>query len=121
MSDLTTYAYHMGRILKVLVYIESHLDEELSLEKMAKIASISPFYFHRLFRGLVGEPLAEHVKRLRLQRAAERLQYSDTAITDIALDLGYESPSAFTKVFNQVMGKSPGNTVKSCDPLFKQS
>lgn len=67
MTDLTTYAYHIACILKVLVYIESHLDEELSLEKMSKIANISPFYFHRLFRAYVGEPLAGHVKRLRLR------------------------------------------------------
>ena len=119
MTDVTTYAYHMGRIVKVLVYIESHLDEELSLEKMAKIANISPFYFHRLFRVYVGEPLAEYIKRLRLQRAAERLQYSDTAITDIALDLGYESPSAFTKVFHQVVGKSPRQYRKIMQPLIQ--
>ncbi|HEX4839159.1 MAG TPA: helix-turn-helix domain-containing protein [Rhabdochlamydiaceae bacterium] len=119
MSDLTTYAYHMGRILKVLVYIESHLDEELSLEKMAKIAIISPFYFHRLFRAYMGETLAEYIKRIRLQHAAERLQYFDIAITDIALDLGYGTPSAFTKVFKQVMGKSPRQYRKVMQPLIQ--
>jgi len=107
MDDLTTYAHHMGRILKVLVYIDSHLDKELSLEKMSKIASISPFHFHRLFHAYLGETLNDYVKRLRLQRSFERLQYSDTSITEIAMDLGYETPSAFTKMFNQIMGKSP--------------
>lgn len=119
MSELTTYAHHMGRILKVLVYIESHLDEELSLEKMAKIASISPFYFHRLFHAYMEETLAEHVKRLRLVRARERLQYSSTPITEIALDLGYETPSAFTKVFQQVMGQSPREYRKVMQPLIQ--
>jgi AraC family transcriptional regulator len=109
----------MGRILKVLVHIESHLDEELPLEKMAKIASISPFYFHRLFHAYMGETLADHVKRLRVERARERLQYSDTSITEIALDLGYESPSAFTKVFQQLMGQSPRQYRKIMQPLIQ--
>lgn len=120
MADLNTYAYHMECILKVLVYIESHLDKELSLEKLAKIANISPFYFHRLFRAYLGETLAEHIKRLRLQRAAERLQYSEATITDIALDLGYDNPSSFTKVFNQVMGKSPRQYRKAMQPLLHE-
>ncbi len=119
MDDLTTYAYHIGRILKVLVYIEEHLDEELPLEKMAKIASISPFYFHRLFHAYMGETLAEYVKRLRLQRAKERLQYSDSPITEIALDLGYENPSAFTKVFQQILGQSPRQYRKMMQPLMQ--
>lgn len=119
MSELTTYAHHMGCILKVLVYIESHLDEELSLEKMAKMACISPFYFHRLFHAYIGETLAEHVKRLRLIRAQERLQYSSTPITEIALDLGYESPSSFAKVFQQVMGQSPREYRKAMQPLIQ--
>ena len=119
MSDLTTYAYHIGCILKVLVYIEDHLDIELSLEKMAKIAHISPYYFHRLFRAYMGETLAEYIKRLRLQRAMERLQYSNIPITDIALDLGYESPSAFTKVFQQLLGQSPRQYRKLMQPRVK--
>jgi AraC family transcriptional regulator len=119
MNDLTPYAYHIERILKVLVYIESHLDGELSLEKMAKIACISPFYFHRLFHAYMGETLADYVKRIRLQRAAKRLRYSDVPITDIAFDLGYESPSGFSKVFNQVMGKSPREYRKIMQPLVQ--
>jgi AraC family transcriptional regulator len=119
MSDSSLYTYHIGRIVAVLVYIESHLDEELSLEEMARIARISPFYFHRLFHAYVGEPLAEHIKRLRLQHAAERLQFSDAAITDIAFDSGYESPSSFAKVFNQLMGASPRQYRKTMQPLVQ--
>lgn len=121
MNELTTYAHHMGQILKVLVYIESHLDEELSLEKMAKIASISPFYFHRLFHAYMDETLAEHVKRLRLVRAQERLQYSDAPITEIAFDLGYETPSGFTKVFQQVIGRSPREYRKTMQAILERT
>lgn len=121
MNELTTYAHHMGQILKVLVYIESHLDEELSLEKMAKIACISPFYFHRLFHAYMDETLSEHVKRLRLVRAQERLQYSDAPITEIAFDLGYETPSGFTKVFQQVIGRSPREYRKTMQAILERT
>jgi AraC family transcriptional regulator len=103
----SSYIHNIGRIIAVLAYIESHLEEELSLEEMAKIARISPYHFHRLFHAYMGETLADHVRRLRLQYAAERLQFSDAPITDIALDAGYETCSSFTKVFHQVMGTSP--------------
>src|SRR5690242_7763197 len=97
MSDSNTYTHHMRCILKVLIYIEERFDEPLCLDEMAKIACISPYYFHRLFRAYTGETLAEYIKRLRMQRAEERLRYSDDAITEIALDVGYETPSAFAK------------------------
>src|ERR1700738_3731409 len=117
MNDLNIYAYHVSRIVEVLVYIDTHLDQELSLEEMARIARISPFYFHRHFHAYMGETLAKYVKRLRLQHAAERLQFSDAPITEIALDSGYENPSSFTKVFNQVMGTSPKHYRKAMQPL----
>jgi AraC family transcriptional regulator len=106
----------MGCILRVLVYIEDHLDGSLLLEKMAEIAHISPFYFHRLFRAYMGETLADYVQRIRLQRAEEKLRYSDSSITEIAMDVGYESPAAFTKVFNQIMGQSPRHYRKMMQP-----
>lgn len=118
MSDLSTYAYHMGCILKVLVYIEERFDEPVQLEKMAQIACISPYYFHRLFRAYMGETVVDYIKRLRLQRAEERLRYTDDPITEIALDAGYETPSSFTKVFNQVMGQSPSEYRKIMQPIF---
>jgi AraC family transcriptional regulator len=119
MRDLSTYAYHMSCILKVLIYIEEHLNDSLELEELAKIARISPYYFHRLFRVYLNETVADYVKRLRLQYAAKHLQYSNTSITDIALGIGYETPSSFTKVFNQVMGQSPSQYRKTMKPLLK--
>lgn len=119
MQENATYTHHISRILKVLVYIEEHLDETLALEKLAKIAHISPFYFHRLFRAYVGEPLADYVRRLRLQKAAEHLRYTKLPITDIALEVGYETPSSFTKTFNQVMGKSPRQYRKAMQPWIQ--
>ncbi len=119
MDDTSTYAHHMGCVFKVLVYIEEHLGEELSLDKMAKLGAISPYYFHRLFHAYMGETLADYVTRLRMQRASEKLNYTDTAVTEIALEMGYESPSSFTKIFNQIMGQSPREFRKAMRPIVE--
>src|SRR5579883_1258001 len=120
MRDSEIYAHHMGCILKVLIYIEGRFDEALCLDEMAKIACISPYYFHRLFRAYMGETVADYIKRLRLQRAEERLRYSDDSITEIALDVGYETPSGFAKVFQQVMGQSPREYRRAMQPEVRK-
>ena len=66
----STLQDYQERMLRVLVHIQQHLDEELALEALARIACFSPYHFHRIFRGMLGESLQEHVRRLRLQRAA---------------------------------------------------
>ena len=62
---------YQERILKTLVYIQHHLNEELSLEKLSAVANFSPFHFHRFFLAYTGEPLQSYVRRLRLERAAK--------------------------------------------------
>lgn len=119
MSQLSIHESHINRILKVLIYIEEHLDDSLDLEAMSKIARISPYYFHRLFRVHLNETLMDYVRRLRLQRAAERLNYSKSTITEIALDVGYETPSSFSKIFNQVMGQSPSHYRKTMQSVLE--
>jgi len=98
--------YH-ERILRVLVYIQDHLDDELSLDHLAGVACFSPYHFHRIFRGIAGEPVKEYVRRLRLERAAQRLKSSEAPVTEIAFDSGYESHEAFTRAFHARFGASP--------------
>jgi AraC family transcriptional regulator len=68
------------RIVRTLVHIQRHLDEELELDDVAAVAAFSRFHFHRIFRGLVGESQGEHVRRLRLERAAGVLKREDAPI-----------------------------------------
>ena len=77
---------YVRSVLKALIYIERHLDEELTMEGIAKIACYSPYHFHRIFHGVIGESLYQHVKRLRLERAADTLRNTDQPVTQIALE-----------------------------------
>jgi AraC family transcriptional regulator len=95
------------RILRVLVHIQQHLDDALGLEGLAAVACFSPFHFHRVFKGMIGESVKEHVRRLRLERAAVQLKLGGRPVTQIALDAGYEAHEAFTRAFKTVYGVAP--------------
>ena len=97
------------RIKKVLIYIHTNLDEELSLEKLASIASFSPFHFHRVFRGMTGKSLAIYVRNLRLEKAALDLKQSSISITDLAFNSGYETVESFTRAFKKQYKICPSN------------
>jgi len=98
---------YAARILTVQRYIQQHLDEDLSLDTLATIAGWSPYHFHRLFRGMVGESTADYVRRLRLEQAAHSLRYRERSVLNIALDAGYGSHEAFTRAFTRMFGVTP--------------
>ncbi|MBZ5538496.1 MAG: AraC family transcriptional regulator [Acidobacteriia bacterium] len=69
-GSLRTQKEYARRVNAALDFIDSNLAEEISLAKLASIACFSPYHFHRIFSALVGEPPAEYVRRLRLEKAA---------------------------------------------------
>ena len=95
------------RILRVLVHIQAHLDDPLALEDLAAVAHFSPYHFHRVFHGMVGESVQEHVRRLRLERAAQRLKSGDLPVVQVALEAGYEAHESFTRAFRAQFGVAP--------------
>lgn len=91
----------------LLVHIQAHLDEELSLDVLSAKASLSPAHFHRIFQALVGETPKNYVTRLRLERAAFRLLIHDATLLDIALDCGFQNHETFTRAFRRRFGMPP--------------
>lgn len=106
MKDDTKKSYQQ-RILEVLLYIQNNLYEPLTLEELAEIACFSPYHFHRVFRGMVGETLAAHIRRLRLERAAQQLAYGKPSVTNLAFEAGYENLESFTRAFKDRFGIAP--------------
>ncbi len=99
----STRSDYAGRVLRVLTHIQEHLDAPLVLSDLAALAHFSPFHFHRVFRGMVGESVLQHVRRLRLERAAMQLKTTADSVTSIALDAGYEAHEAFTRAFRSML------------------
>ncbi len=109
MNDMQTETQrtYRRRILGVLVHIQQNLDDDLSLDELARIAHFSRFHFHRIFRSLVGESVKEHVRRLRLERAALQLTYGPDSVLNVALDAGYDAHESFTRAFRSMFDCSP--------------
>ena len=96
------------RVDRVIDFIGKHLDEELELDELCRIACFSKYHFHRLFTAYTGLPLMGYIKWLRLKRAAHQLiVHKEETIINIALDAGFESHESFSRAFKQVCGQSP--------------
>jgi AraC family transcriptional regulator len=74
-------------------------------------------HFHRVFSGLVGESLAEHVRRLRLERAAGELCRTNRRVIDVALAAGYGAHEPFTRAFRAHFGMPPSAWREAGEPL----
>jgi AraC family transcriptional regulator len=94
-------------LLPLLVHIQTHLDQDLSLTALARRAGLSPAYMQRLFLAHIGESPKRYVTRLRLEQAAFRMQLSDTTLLDLALDCGFRSHETFTRSFSRRFGTTP--------------
>ncbi|MFT3983862.1 MAG: AraC family transcriptional regulator [Lachnospiraceae bacterium] len=88
-------------------YIEEHLAEEIKIENLAKLASLSQFYYQRLFSRLVQKPVNEYIKLRRLAHAAEELTGGNERILDIALKCGFSSHETLTRAFKDTFGMTP--------------
>ena len=88
-------------------YMESHLDEEIQIQDIAKEANMSAYHFQRLFMLLTDTSVAEYIRRRRLTLAAQELSTSSVRIIDVALRYSYETPESFTKAFRRQHGMTP--------------
>lgn len=102
-------AEYRSRIHAVQDHIERHLGGALRLEDLARVARLSAFHFHRLYRAMTGESLYQFILRLRLEKAAGRLLAEPAEpVTNIALDCGFGSSAAFARAFKARFGMSAG-------------
>lgn len=98
---------YMIRVKRVYLRLNQMLDQPLDLQDLAQTANFSLYHFHRIYRALTGENVAETHRRLRLERAAGQIAHSKRSITDIALEAGYETSQAFTRAFRMQFDCSP--------------
>lgn len=99
--------YH-DRLRRVLTHIHDNLDGDLSLDTLAEVACLSRFHWHRVFRAMTGETLADAIRRIRLLRAANALVLENDPIPEIARRFGYPNLASFSRAFRSAHGASPG-------------
>ncbi|MEZ8824018.1 GyrI-like domain-containing protein [Vibrio amylolyticus] len=104
----SSWKTYQDRIRPVLDYVHQNLDQPLTLEKAAAISHFSKYHFQRIFSVMIGESLVQYTNRLRLERAANLLLFSqNSSVTDIAMTLGFSSSTNFTRAFKEHFGVSP--------------
>lgn len=95
---------------RVIAHLQTCLragDPLPDLEALAAIAHQSPFHFHRLYRALTGETPGRTVARLRLLQALTLLGQTDSRVTEVALNVGFESPQALARACRQALDATP--------------
>ena len=98
-------------------YIESNLNQDISIADLAKAAGYSPWYSYRLFQSLLHMTPAVYIRRLRLSKSALRLRDEKVKIIDVAFDLGFASVDGYTRAFRKEFGINPGEYAKSPVPI----
>lgn len=110
---------HKKRIIKAIQYIDSHLHEDLSLEKIAEVGMYSSFHFHRIFKLITGETLQNYIIRKKIEKSAFYLSVKkDIEIKEIYLELGFSNHSVFCKTFKKHYGIAPSSFRNSAPEYF---
>src|SRR5262249_5346693 len=103
-----------ARLLAIVEYIEEHLDASPSLEQLAAVAGLSPYYFARQFKRATGLPPHQYVIARRVERAKQLLQTgSDFSLAEVAAHAGFSDQSQLTHHFKRIIGVTPGQFRRS--------
>ena len=95
------------QIKQVLDYINSHYQENISLDRVARIAYMNPYYFSVYFKKNTGMHFKEYVTQVRLKRAVEILDQKDMKTYELAEMTGFTDPRYFSELFKKQYGKTP--------------
>lgn len=94
-------------VKKIVYYIEEHIQEELSLDKIAAALNYSKFYIARTFAEQAGVTIYKYIQGRRLTLAAEKLARTKKPIVEIAYEAHYNSQQAFTLAFGRLYQCTP--------------
>ena len=108
-------------INKAISYIFENIDEEITVDDVARHCSYSKYHLMRMFKEDTDEALYQFIKRVRLERSAWRLKVEkDKSITEIGADYGYSS-SNFATAFKKHLNLSPAGFRKISEQMVEQS
>ena len=95
------------RMLRAKDTMDREYAEPLDIKRLARIAIVSEAHFIRTFKATYGETPHRYLQRRRVERAMFLLSQTDRSITDISLDVGFNSLGTFSRTFSEIVGQSP--------------
>jgi len=96
-----------GKLRRVIEYMQTHIDESLSLAQLASLSGLSPSHFTRSFRAAMGKPPHSYLVDLRIERARDLLEHTELPVIEVGMQCGFEQPSHFATTFREVVGLAP--------------
>ncbi|MER5717387.1 AraC family transcriptional regulator [Streptomyces sp. NPDC002132] len=111
----------LERLNQAMEHIECHLDQDLDVEEVARIAATSEYHLRRMFSALAGMPLSEYVRRRRLTLAGAEVLAGRETLLEIAVRYGYSSGEAFARAFRAMHSIGPGEARRIGAALNSQS
>jgi two-component system response regulator YesN len=103
----TRHAKNYQRLRKALDFIETHYDNSLTIEQIAKEVYLSPSRLSHIIKGELGITFGDYISKVRVERAKVLLKDREWPISQIALEVGYPDQSYFTKVFRKIERCTP--------------
>jgi len=94
-------------IARARTYISEHLDEDLTLGRVAGVVHVSTTYFCKLFKGALGINFTDYVARVRIELVKQLLLNPHKRVSEAAYQAGFQSLSQFNRVFRRVAGEAP--------------
>lgn len=94
-------------VRKCLEYIGLHYSQEIHLEELTKLCSLSSSRLSTLFKKETGVTIPERIRKIRCEKAADLLKWTDLAVQEISLYVGYPDNNYFVKVFRKEYGTTP--------------
>ncbi|MDD5772393.1 MAG: AraC family transcriptional regulator [bacterium] len=98
---------------KAIEYLYSNLDKKITVEKLAKVACMSPSHFFRVFKKEIGQAPQDYLNKVRMKIIKNLLKASNKSITEIALDCGFGSSSYFSACFKKAFNITPSDYRKT--------
>lgn len=120
MSSTPASTNSFQEMIPLLIDVQQNLDQDLNLQSLASKYGYSPFHFQRMFSSAMGETPKQYVDRLRLEKAAYKLQITDEPIFDVCLSVGFKNHETFTRAFRRYFGTSPRDCRKNAKVLQVQ-
>lgn len=98
---------NMDELYKIQTYLKHNVSRKVPLEKLSQIGNISKFHLIRLFKKAFGTGPIQYHQLLRLEKAKEKILFTNSSISDIADEFGYENIQSFSRAFKKQEGVPP--------------
>ncbi|MBC5997893.1 AraC family transcriptional regulator [Romboutsia ilealis] len=92
---------------KIIYYIQENYNSKITIDELAKIANMSPQYFCKFFKSMVGKTAIEYINEYRIEKACKILKTEDVKIMNVCFSVGFDNFSYFIRKFKEYKKCTP--------------